>query len=221
MTERAPGEIDVDRIGEDVPLLEGDPHRPGDPATSPRSRAARTDPQGLRSRHLRAERRQPPAMDLRRRHRARAPRLHRRAVPEGLPRLHRAGVREGRGRSRLPGRAPAQHARLRCIWPSISTRRPCICSSPAGRAAASRRPRRSSPASRTSCSPAARSDSARRSPPCTSAYGREIDAYIGLSEKTPSCALIPIGWPLGKYGRPPRESVDRKLYFEVGPGDAL
>ena len=52
-------------------------------------------------------------------------------------------------------------------------------------------------------------------------YGREIDEYIGLSEKTPSCALIPIGWPVGHYGRPPRESVDRKLYFEVGPGAAL
>jgi len=51
-------------------------------------------------------------------------------------------------------------------------------------------------------------------------YGREIDAYIGLSKKTPSCALLPIGWPLGKYGRPPRESVDQKLYFEVGPGEA-
>ena len=46
------------------------------------------------------------------------------------------------------------------------------------------------------------------------AYGEEIDAYLGLSEKTPSSALIPIGWPVGRHGRPPRESVDQKLFFE-------
>jgi len=45
-------------------------------------------------------------------------------------------------------------------------------------------------------------------------HGKEIDRYLGLSERTPSCALIPIGWPLGKHGRPPRESVDQKLFFE-------
>ncbi len=42
----------------------------------------------------------------------------------------------------------------------------------------------------------------------------EIDAYLGLSEKTPSCALIPIGWPKGRHGVPPRESVDTRLHFE-------
>jgi nitroreductase len=52
-------------------------------------------------------------------------------------------------------------------------------------------------------------------------HGREIDAYIGLSERTPSCALLPIGWPIGRYGRPPRTPVDEKLYFEQGPGDTL
>jgi len=52
-------------------------------------------------------------------------------------------------------------------------------------------------------------------------HGREIDAYLGLSEKTPSCALLPIGWPVGRYGRPPRVSIDEKLYFERGPGDDL
>lgn len=45
-------------------------------------------------------------------------------------------------------------------------------------------------------------------------HGEEIDRFLGLSEKTPTSALIPIGWPLGKFGRPPRESVDRKLHFE-------
>ncbi|GAB5451564.1 MAG: nitroreductase family protein [Halioglobus sp.] len=46
------------------------------------------------------------------------------------------------------------------------------------------------------------------------AVQREIDDYLNLSEKTPSCALIPIGWPIGKYGTPPRRSVDECLYFE-------
>ena len=47
-----------------------------------------------------------------------------------------------------------------------------------------------------------------------SIYGREIDAWLGLSESTPTIALIPIGWPKGKYGRPPRRPVDDCLFFE-------
>tara|TARA_B110000503_G_scaffold23800_2_gene37297 strand:- start:7999 stop:8631 length:633 start_codon:yes stop_codon:yes gene_type:complete len=43
---------------------------------------------------------------------------------------------------------------------------------------------------------------------------REIDSYLGLTEDTPSCALIPIGWPIGKYGTPPRKPVDECLFFE-------
>jgi nitroreductase len=50
------------------------------------------------------------------------------------------------------------------------------------------------------------------------AFGKEIDEYLGLPEETPSCALIPIGWPKGKYGRPPRKSVDECLYFEKFSG---
>ena len=46
------------------------------------------------------------------------------------------------------------------------------------------------------------------------AFGEEIDAWLGLPEKQPSCALIPIGWPLGKFGRPPRRPVDECLSFE-------
>ena len=46
------------------------------------------------------------------------------------------------------------------------------------------------------------------------AFGKEMDAYLGLSPDTPTCALLPIGWPLGKYGRPPRKSVDECLFFE-------
>jgi len=46
------------------------------------------------------------------------------------------------------------------------------------------------------------------------AYGREIDARLGLPERCPSCALLPIGWPLGRYGRPPRRPVDTCLHWE-------
>jgi nitroreductase len=46
------------------------------------------------------------------------------------------------------------------------------------------------------------------------AYGREIDERLGLPEGCPSCALIPIGWPRGRYGRPPRRPVDECLYFD-------
>ncbi|MCP5041069.1 MAG: nitroreductase family protein [bacterium] len=45
-------------------------------------------------------------------------------------------------------------------------------------------------------------------------HGEEIDRYLGLSQRTPSCALLPIGWPIGAFGRPPRVSVDSKLHFE-------
>jgi nitroreductase len=45
-------------------------------------------------------------------------------------------------------------------------------------------------------------------------YRQEIDAYIGLRPETPSCALIPIGWPKGRYGKPPRKPVDQVLFFD-------
>ena len=46
------------------------------------------------------------------------------------------------------------------------------------------------------------------------AFRAEIDAYLGLPPEQPSCAMLPIGWPLGKYGRPPRRPVDECLYWE-------
>ena len=46
------------------------------------------------------------------------------------------------------------------------------------------------------------------------AFQREIDDMLGLSEATPSIALIPIGWPIGKYGKPPRRSIDECLFFD-------
>jgi nitroreductase len=45
-------------------------------------------------------------------------------------------------------------------------------------------------------------------------YGDEIDAWLGLPAHSPSCALLPIGWPVGRYGRPPRRSVDTCLHWE-------
>ena len=46
------------------------------------------------------------------------------------------------------------------------------------------------------------------------AFGRELDAWLGLPENAPTCALLPIGWPRGRYGRPPRRPVDECLWFE-------
>jgi nitroreductase len=45
-------------------------------------------------------------------------------------------------------------------------------------------------------------------------FGRELDAYLGLPEKIPSAALIPIGWPVGRYGRPKRKPVDDCLFVD-------
>jgi nitroreductase len=45
-------------------------------------------------------------------------------------------------------------------------------------------------------------------------FRAELDVYLGLPEKIPTCALIPIGWPIGNYGTPPRRSVDTCLMFE-------
>ena len=42
----------------------------------------------------------------------------------------------------------------------------------------------------------------------------ELDPYLGLPPERPTCALLPIGWPRGKHGRPPRRSVDTCLFWE-------
>jgi len=44
-------------------------------------------------------------------------------------------------------------------------------------------------------------------------FGAECDAMLGLPEQIPSAVMIPIGWPEGRYGRPPRESVDTRLHW--------
>ena len=45
------------------------------------------------------------------------------------------------------------------------------------------------------------------------AFGEECDRMLGLPENIPSAVMLPIGWPLGKHGVPPREPVDEKLFF--------
>jgi nitroreductase len=46
------------------------------------------------------------------------------------------------------------------------------------------------------------------------AFGREVDAWLGLPENCPAAALLPIGWPHGSYRRPVRRSVDACLFYE-------
>ena len=45
-------------------------------------------------------------------------------------------------------------------------------------------------------------------------FGRELDAWLGLPENCPTCAMLPIGWPRGDYWQPPRRSVDECLFWE-------
>jgi nitroreductase len=47
------------------------------------------------------------------------------------------------------------------------------------------------------------------------AFGAEIDAWLGLRPETPTSALIPIGWPKGKYGRPPRKPIDDVFFVDM------
>lgn len=45
------------------------------------------------------------------------------------------------------------------------------------------------------------------------AFGEECDRMLGLPQNIPSAVMLPIGWPLGRHGVPPREPVDSKLFF--------
>jgi nitroreductase len=53
------------------------------------------------------------------------------------------------------------------------------------------------------------------------AFGDEIDAFLGLPPECPSCALLPLGWPIGRHGRPPRRPVDECLFRERVPAEEL
>ena len=46
-------------------------------------------------------------------------------------------------------------------------------------------------------------------------HGEAIDQLIGLDPiKTPSIALIPVGWPRGRYGKPTRRSIDTCFFVD-------
>jgi len=50
------------------------------------------------------------------------------------------------------------------------------------------------------------------------AFGAEVDAWLGLPPNCPTCALLPIGWPRGRYARPERRPVDGCLSWERWSG---
>ena len=41
-----------------------------------------------------------------------------------------------------------------------------------------------------------------------------------MKPERPIAALLPIGWPIGRHGRPPRRSVDTCLFFDRFDEDA-
>jgi nitroreductase len=45
-------------------------------------------------------------------------------------------------------------------------------------------------------------------------FADELDPWLGLPPEQPTCAMLPIGWPRGRHGRPPRRSVDTCLHWE-------
>lgn len=45
-------------------------------------------------------------------------------------------------------------------------------------------------------------------------FGDECDLWLGLPDECPTIALLPIGFPVGKHGRPPRRPVDESLHWE-------
>jgi nitroreductase len=53
------------------------------------------------------------------------------------------------------------------------------------------------------------------------AFGEECDRMLGLPENVPSAVMIPIGWPQGKHGRPPRQPVDSKLFWNAFDASTL
>lgn len=46
------------------------------------------------------------------------------------------------------------------------------------------------------------------------AFGKEIDAWLGLPEGCPTCAMLPIGWPQERFFRPQRRPVDECLFWD-------
>ncbi len=53
----------------------------------------------------------------------------------------------------------------------------------------------------------------------TQAFREELDPFLGLPPQQPSCAMLPIGWPKVQYRKPVRRSIDDCLYFEKFPAE--
>jgi nitroreductase len=53
------------------------------------------------------------------------------------------------------------------------------------------------------------------------AFRDELDPRLGLPPDCPTCALLPIGWPVGRYFRPVRRSIDTCLFWDRVPPSAL
>ncbi len=143
---------------------------------------------------------------------ARAPALGRRPLPSRLSRLHPAGPRGGEGSLVSRGQAP-QHAR----------RDPPRRSSARGAGAAVRRrldsPRQAAvqalfPAVQNVLLACRAVGLGASLTTLHTTFGKEVDEWLGLPENCPTCAMLPIGWPLGRYARPPRRSIDTCLFFE-------
>ena len=193
----------------------GHSHHAVDPAPASGPGAPRAGAQGLRGGHVRSEWRQPSAVVVRRRHRSGASRLGGGALPARLSRKYIGPALEAAedpGVSRSDdGATCARHS----TWRSISRRCPCCCSSPAGPARG--RPqhqalfpgRAEHPAGLPRRRARRIAHDAARSPSVVSSTSGS-----GFPAERPSCAMLPIGWPRGRYGRPPRKSVDDCLHWE-------
>lgn len=45
-------------------------------------------------------------------------------------------------------------------------------------------------------------------------HEREVKELLGIPEQVETMALIPVGWPKGRFGTPPRLPVDKVVYWE-------
>lgn len=53
----------------------------------------------------------------------------------------------------------------------------------------------------------------------TQAFRTDLDPFLGLPPEQPSCAMLPIGWPRVQYRKPVRRSIDDCLHFEKFPAE--
>ena len=46
------------------------------------------------------------------------------------------------------------------------------------------------------------------------AHEKEVKALLGVPEGVETMALIPLGWPLGKFGPPPRRPAEEVTFWD-------